>query len=347
MTERKLASVQKIKNVRPIEKADKLEKANVEAYQVVIPKGIYKEDELVVFFEADSFLPIEDRYSFLESSFKENDIVGKGYRIRVQKLRGEVTHGLVMSLKDFPEITNPIEDLDVTELLKVKKWTAFSEDPISGTGGSSKPWFVPTTDEIRLQSEIGLINELKGKPYYISTKIDGMSVTMFYKDGEFGITSRKMSIPESRNNNIWKYAKKHDIKNRLRDLSDKLGKAIIIQGEFAGPKIQSNNLGLENYEWFVFNIFTEEEDFKNKLMDIGDFLQTAEDLNLKTVPIEKTGLEFNMSLEDLAEQAKGYYPNGHIKEGIVVRSADANFSDKLNKELSFKVLNDDYWAQEK
>lgn len=345
--ERNLASLQIIKNIRPIEKADRLEKANVEAFQVVIPKGLYQEGELVVFFEADSFLPIEDRYSFLESSFKENDIVGRGYRIKVQKLRGEVTHGLVMSLKDFPEITNPIEGLDVTELLKVKKWEAFREDPISGNGGSSKPWFVPTTDEIRLQSEIKLIDELKGRPYYISTKIDGMSVTMFYKDNEFGITSRKMSLPESKNNSIWKYARKHDIENKLKDLSNKLGKAIIIQGEFAGPKIQSNNLGLKEYEWFIFNIFTEEQDFKNKLMGLEEFLQTAEDLNLKTVPIERAGLEFNMSLEELVEQTKGYYPNGHIKEGIVVRSADAIFSDSLNKELSFKVLNDDYWAQEK
>lgn len=345
--ERNLASLQIIKNIRPIEKADRLEKANVEAFQVVIPKGLYQEGKLVVFFEADSFLPIEDRYSFLESSFKENDIVGRGYRIKVQKLRGEVTHGLVMSLKDFPEITNPIEGLDVTELLKVKKWEAFREDPISGNGGSSKPWFVPTTDEIRLQSKIKLIDELKGRPYYISTKIDGMSVTMFYKDNEFGITSRKMSLPESKNNSIWKYARKHDIENKLKDLSNKLGKAIIIQGEFAGPKIQSNNLGLKEYEWFIFNIFTEEQDFKNKLMGLEEFLQTAEDLNLKTVPIERAGLEFNMSLEELVEQTKGYYPNGHIKEGIVVRSADAIFSDSLNKELSFKVLNDDYWAQEK
>lgn len=345
--ERNLASLQIIKNIRPIEKADRLEKANVEAFQVVIPKGLCQEGELVVFFEADSFLPIEDRYSFLESSFKENDIVGKGYRIKVQKLRGEVTHGLVMSLKDFPEITNPTEGLDVTELLKVKKWEASREDPISGNSGSSKPWFVPTTDEIRLQSKIKLIDELKGRPYYISTKIDGMSVTMFYKDNEFGITSRKKSLPESKNNSIWKYARKHDIENKLKDLSNKLGKAIIIQGEFAGPKIQSNNLGLKEYEWFIFNIFTEEQDFKNKLMGLEEFLQTVEDLNLKTVPIERAGLEFNMSLEELVEQTKGYYPNGHIKEGIVVRSADAIFSDSLNKELSFKVLNDDYWAQEK
>ena len=40
--------------------------------------------------------------------------MGKGYRIRVQKLRGEYTEGLVMSLSDFPEIKDAEEGLDVT-----------------------------------------------------------------------------------------------------------------------------------------------------------------------------------------------------------------------------------------
>ena len=75
--ERKLASIQKITNIRPIEKADKLEKANVEGFQVVIQKGGYKENELIVFFEADSFLPIEDRYKFLSSSLRESEKNGK------------------------------------------------------------------------------------------------------------------------------------------------------------------------------------------------------------------------------------------------------------------------------
>lgn len=340
---RKLATVQKIKNIRPIENADRLEKANVEAFQVVIPKGNHREDELVVFFEADSFLPVEDRYSFLTSSYKDNEIMGQGYRIKVQKLRGTVTHGLVMSLDNFPEITNPEEDLDVTELLNVKKWDISREDAIIGDPKpNAKPSFVPTTDEIRIQTKAQLIEELTGKPFYISTKIDGMSVTMYVKDGEFGITSRKVNVPHTEHNKIWKFARDNNVEEKLRELSEKLDKPIILQGEFTGPGIQSNKLGLDNHHWYVFNVF-----INGQLQNLEKMIDIVTDLDLELVPIEFVGDEFDMTMEELFEQAStGKYPNGHIKEGIVVRSREAEFSDTLQKGLSFKVINDEFWSQE-
>lgn len=344
--ERNLASLQIIKNIRPIEKADRLEKANVEAFQVVIPKGTYHEGELVVFFEADSFLPVEDRYNFLASSLKENEVMGKGYRIKVQKLRGEVTHGLVMPLSDFPEIINATEGLDVTELLNVKKWDMSREEAITGKG-SAKPWFVPTTDEIRIQSREKLLNELKGKDYYISTKVDGMSVTMYLKGSEFGITSRKISVPETENNNLWKYAKQNRIEDKIRELNKETGMNYIIQGEFAGPSIQSNNLGLENYKWFIFNVFVGKDDTDMRMLNLNEMIKLADRLSLDTVPIDSVGIGFNMSLEEVLKKANGNYDNGHLKEGIVVRPVEPVFSETLQKELSFKVVNDDYWAQEK
>lgn len=339
---RKLATVQRIKNIRPIEKADRLEKANVEAYQVVIPKGNHKEDDLVVFFEADSFLPIEDRYSFLNSSYKSNEIMGEGYRIKIQKLRGVITHGLVMSLKEFPEINNPEEGLDVTELLKVKKWDMSREDLVIGSQESTaKPSFVPTTDEIRIQAEEKLLEELKDKPYYISTKIDGMSVSMYVKDEEFGITSRKVSIPNTEDNAIWHLARRDNVEEELRNLSEELNSSIILQGEFAGPKVQGNKLGLKDHQWYIFNVFID-----GQLQNLENTIDIVKKLNLQLVPIEHVGEEFNMTIEELEDWAKGTYPNGHTKEGVVVRSREAEFSDTLQKGLSFKMINDKFWSQE-
>lgn len=48
---RKLASVQLIKDIKPIDGADKIEKAKVEGYNVIVPKNMYSENEKVVFFE--------------------------------------------------------------------------------------------------------------------------------------------------------------------------------------------------------------------------------------------------------------------------------------------------------
>ncbi|WP_461252363.1 hypothetical protein [Treponema sp. R8-4-B8] len=66
-----------------------------------------------------------------------------------------------------------------------------------------------------------------------------------------------------------------------------------------------------------------------------------QDLGIATVPLEERGESFDYSLETLLEKAKGKYPSGQEKEGIVVR--DVNNP----KAVSFKVLNNDALLKEK
>ena len=69
--ERKLSSVQKIKNIEPIKDADKLELATILGWKVVVPKGEFKANDLCIYVEIDSVLPKEvfDKpdYAFLKS----------------------------------------------------------------------------------------------------------------------------------------------------------------------------------------------------------------------------------------------------------------------------------------
>jgi hypothetical protein len=64
-------------------------------------------------------------------------------------------------------------------------------------------------------------------------------------------------------------------------------------------------------------------------------------LGLQTVPLEERGESFGCSLEELLEKARGKYPSGLDKEGIVVRHAGEP------KAVSFKVLNNDALLKEK
>ena len=47
---RKLVSVKKIDNILPIEGADRIELAQFGGWKVIIPKGIHKIDENVIYF---------------------------------------------------------------------------------------------------------------------------------------------------------------------------------------------------------------------------------------------------------------------------------------------------------
>ena len=62
---RKLASIQRIWNIEPIEGADRIELAHVLGWQCVVDKGQFKPMDLAVYFEVDSFLPVRPEFEFL------------------------------------------------------------------------------------------------------------------------------------------------------------------------------------------------------------------------------------------------------------------------------------------
>jgi hypothetical protein len=70
-------------------------------------------------------------------------------------------------------------------------------------------------------------------------------------------------------------------------------------------------------------------------------LEICASLEIPVVPLEERGDSFAYTLEELLEKARGKYPSGIDKEGIVVR-------DVLSpKAVSCKVLNNDALLKEK
>ena len=81
---RKLASIQVVHHIDPIDGADKIELARVLGWQCVVNKGVFKPMDLGVYFEIDSFLPIRPEFEFLrQSSYKKTDIMGEIGRAHV------------------------------------------------------------------------------------------------------------------------------------------------------------------------------------------------------------------------------------------------------------------------
>ena len=75
---RKLASIQRIWKIEPIEGADRIELAYVLGWQCVVNKGQFKPMDLAVYFEIDSFIPVRPEFEFLRaSSYKSTDIMGE------------------------------------------------------------------------------------------------------------------------------------------------------------------------------------------------------------------------------------------------------------------------------
>lgn len=342
MEKRKLASVQYVHRITPIEGADRIECVHVLGWQCVADKGQFKIGDHCVYMEVDSFLPICSRFEFLrETSYKKSEILGDGFRLKTMKFRGQISQGLVQPLSILPAGNYAIGD-DVTDLLRIRKWEIEEKVTSSGTVIGDFPECISKTDELRVQSYPELIEEFKAvRGYYISTKMDGTSVTMYWLNGHFGICGRNYEYADDDKCAMWKYAHENRIPERIAEIGFS---NIAIQGEFCGAGIQKNRLKLIKPEWYVFTII----DLKtHRRVSLVRMRELCEQLKLKMVPIEEEKEIFQYdSVEDLLERAKGKYVSGMNKEGIVIRPIEPVYSKTIEGPLSVKVLNNDYLLKE-
>ena len=78
---RKLASIQKILAIAPIEGADAIERATVLGWQLVIKKNEYNVGDLIVYCEIDCLMPDRPEFEFLRP---------RRMRIKTARLRGQI-----------------------------------------------------------------------------------------------------------------------------------------------------------------------------------------------------------------------------------------------------------------
>jgi ATP-dependent RNA circularization protein (DNA/RNA ligase family) len=138
---------------------------------------------------------------------------------------------------------------------------------------------------------------------------------------------------------MWKLV--HD--NKWDEKIIQLGKNLTFQGEFCGPRIQKNRIGLRDYHLYIFNVIDLDT---GRWYNLDEMLEICEKLGMETVPIEECGECFSYTLPELLERAKGKYPSGQNKEGIVIRLLHHEWNYELRKPLSFKVLNNDFLLKE-
>src|SRR4030043_196045 len=326
--ERQLATIQRIKSIAPIQGADKIERAEILGWQVVIEKDKFKVDDLVVYCEVDSILPERPEFEFLKD---------RNYRIKTVKLRGQISQGICFSTSIL-ETDNFSLGEDVTERLGIKKYEPKIPAVLGGYAKGNFPPHIPKTDEIRIQSIPEIIEEIKGMSVYITEKADGTSSTYFVRD-EFGVCSRNLELKEDDKVAYWVWARKKGIEDKIRSLQ----KNIAFQGELCGPGIQKNRLELKELEVFFFNIWDID---RHRFFNLDEFCDTIDRLGLKRVHLEKVD-SFSWSLEELLEMAKGkYVGTKNHREGIVIRPTQETFSEVLKGRMSFKVFNNDYLLKE-
>lgn len=334
---RKLASVQRILSLEPIAGADRIEKAKILGWTLVVNKKEFKVGDLCCYCEVDSILPEKPEFEFLRE---------RHFRIKTVKKKGIVSQGIAFPLSILPGYETCLftEGMDVSDWLGITQYQPYIPAQLAGTVKGNFPDFLHKTDEDRIQGVPGVLERWKGFTFSISEKLDGTSFTCYLNNGVFGVCSRNLELKEDASNTYWKVARELDLERKLMGEITRLPLSVALQGELIGMGIQKNKYNLPDVQLKLFNIFNIGT---GKYLDQDEFVRVAANLGLDTVPMLGE-IPLDHTVDQLVELAKGPSKlNPKIpREGIVFRPEHEMYDEDLRGRLSFKVLNPIYLLEQ-
>ena len=353
MSERAMATIRVIDEIKAHPNADKLDIAVIDGWQLVTAKDNgFKAGEIVVYLEIDSWVPTEVA-PFLSKGKEPREYNGvKGERLRSIKLRGELSQGLILPLSIIwqvgtgvvmdsvakQQVLNTAEGTDVSEHLGIQKWERPMNPQLAGQAKGYFPSFLRKTNQERIQNQFKRMQpEHFVDEYEVTLKLDGSSMTVYYNEGVCGVCSRnlelKMVDEDGRLTNTENAFIKKALELGLKEKLERWGKNVAIQGELWGSGINGNWEGISHHEFSVFDIFDiDSQTYMNSnKRELACFVL---DLN-HTPVIEFTSLEKFTSVQDFLQYAERPSINNKVAEGVVFKSL-------TNPEYSFKVVSNSY-----
>jgi len=384
-----------IKNKIPLfkgdEKAERIELILLEenGFELVSQKNLYQVGDKAIYIQPDYCVPYDSLLfdSFVrpngdESKSMLGKVGGLPRRIRAKKFnfhRGDgnsvYSNGILLQLseitKEFPfywgkDYLNYLDKLQTD--LQITKYEEPENNSGGVKGGSSMafPQGIIRTDEENFNNLIHHVEKLLPCRLIGRQKIDGSSITLWYKDGKSGIASRNLGKPltikkvtgrrkktlletimfwKKPDLNIYEEVEcDSDFVKYGKPYLDKLVKYceqnkvnLVLQGELCGQGMKgsgnkNNPHSKEETDIVFFNVCKYEHQ-SIRLSELT-FQKICWDLDLPSSPLYFSK-QFN-TIEEIKQECENIFKNRLI-EGIVLRDENHNFSCKyMNNEYDSK-----------
>lgn len=356
MSELKVGVV-KILSVDEHPNADRLELITIKGWQCVGQKGVYKVDDLVVYFPIDSILPEElENIIFGEDS----KIKLENHRIRTIKLRGAISQGMVCPLKLFG-LEGSKEGLDLTAKLGVTKY----EPPVKGSPQSTnigKATKKQTNPNFRKYTDI---ENFKNYPdiftsediVYVTEKVHGSNTRagwvergnlkwyhkILYKLGiidkwQFVYGSHNVQLQDKLLGKTYYETNIYAEMVKKYNLKELLPKGYVVYGEICGDGIQKGyTYGCKKGErkLAIFDVMKD-----GRYLDFLEARTWVEDKGLPTVPLLYRGKFDLEKLKALTVGNSVLEPTQKVIEGVVIKPEVEQATHMGRKVL--KLISDEY-----
>ena len=385
---------EKIKLYKDNEEANNIELVLFEenGFEVVTQKGLYNIGDSAVYISPDyclSDIPLFEgfiRPNGDESKSMLGKVGGLPRRIRAKKFnfhRGDgnpvYSNGILLQYLDVYELlpekgfgpmkNGNLETTNLQELLEITKYEEPETNSGGVKGGSSMafPEGIIRTDEENFNNLVHHVEKLLPCRLIGRQKIDGSSITLWYKDGKSGIASRNLGKPltikkvtgrrkrtflekifafwlkpdlniyeevES-DSDFVKYGKPY--LDKLIDFCKEFRLNLVLQGELCGQGMKgsgnkNNPTAKEPTDVIFFNICKYEN--QSVRVDEETFNDSSMLLDFKTPKLYFDKV-FN-TIEEIKQECESIFKTELI-EGIVIRDENHNFSTKyMNNEYDSK-----------
>lgn len=337
--ERPMATIETVDAVFPIENADNIDVAHIKGWELVVKKGEFAAGEQVLYFEIDSYLPLDDaRFAFLAARSEKFHEGVRGHILGTARMRGVWSQGLALPLALFPELIGLPADTDLAAVLGVTKYEAPIPEEMQGkTSGGFPTQFAPKTKATRVQNLDRLLPALRRDYSWQATeKLDGTSTTYINDGGTLRCAGRgwEYTAPETPADATtpWIIAAKLDLLTRIPD-------GYTVQGELVGPGVLAkNHLKLTEKTFYAFSV----------LLD-GEFLpREAWPAALLEISVPVLDLQLPETVTEMLTQVEGMKStiNPAVQaEGVVWHNTAGAKIQSLENRTGMKAVNNKWLAK--
>lgn len=297
--------------------ADSLSIVKVRGFTVCVKTSDWVDRKIGVYIPPDSVVPDTDQFKFLNTS----------RRIKVRRLRGIVSMGLLVPAPEGSEVGD-----DVAELMGITHYETPIELSTSGEARGYPDFYLSIYDVENYYNYPNVLQD--GELVQVTEKLHGAQGRWTYHMDEFWCGSKKQWKKVDPRSIWWK------VLNDNKEFKDavKNNPNLVFFGEVFGD-VQDLKYEAKKGQLFyaIFDIWNKDTGTFLNTMDCIDICKA---LNIRHVPILCEKEPFDVTFMKQISSG-GSYLGHNIREGIVIKPMYERLDNKIGRVI-LKIVSDNY-----